>query len=223
MTTAQQSLGGGATNAEIAYEQIRERLMLLDIRPGDPINDEQLAASLGFGRTPVREALKRLERDRLVVTFPRRGTFATAVDITDLGHISAIRTRLEPLAAGLAAVHASPQTREAFTEMAAQIESGEFGDDRREILMRDVRLHREVYRACGNPYLEDVLICQDAHATRIWCLFLDRLSQLVPHVQEHVRLLRAIVDGDAEAAEEYALDHVKGFEAAIRGVLHQDS
>lgn len=221
MTTA--GTADGATNAEIAYELIRERLMLLDIRPGDPINDEQLAAELGFGRTPVREALKRLERDRLVVAYPRRGTFATAVDITDLGHISAIRTRLEPLAAGLAAAQANEETRAAFRDMADRIVAGELGEDRREILMQDVRLHREVYRACGNPYLEDVLICQDAHATRIWCLFLDRLSQLVPHVQEHVTLLRAIADGDVEAAEGHALEHVRGFESAIRGVLAQAS
>lgn len=213
------ALGETATNAEVAYELIRERLMLLDIRPGDPINDDQLAADLGFGRTPVREALKRLERDRLVVAYPRRGTFATAVDITDLGHISAIRTRLEPLAAGLAAEYAGDETRAAFRTMADQIDSGDFGTDRREILMQDVRLHREVYRASGNPYLEDILACQDAHATRIWCLFLDRLSQLVPHVQEHATLLRAIADGDAEAAEQDALAHVRGFETAIRGVL----
>ena len=68
-----------------AYEMVRDRLVMLDIRPGEPIDDDRLADELGFGRTPVREALKRLERERLVVAFPRRGTFATAVDMTDLG------------------------------------------------------------------------------------------------------------------------------------------
>ncbi|NKX52234.1 GntR family transcriptional regulator, partial [Arthrobacter deserti] len=68
--------GGHSSLAGVAYEAIRERLLTLDIRPGDPLNDEALARKLGFGRTPVREALKRLEVDRLVVTYPRRGTFA---------------------------------------------------------------------------------------------------------------------------------------------------
>ena len=76
---------------DLAYRIIRERLIMLDIRPSEPINDEGLARELGFGRTPVREALKRLERDRLVIAYPRRGTFATTVDITDLAHIQEIR------------------------------------------------------------------------------------------------------------------------------------
>ena len=58
------------TYADTAYEVIRDRLVMLDIRPGDPINDDRLAAELGFGRTPVREAIKRLERDRLVIAIP---------------------------------------------------------------------------------------------------------------------------------------------------------
>ena len=77
---AETSEGITPSNADLAYQLIRERLVMLDIRPSEPINDEGLARQLGFGRTPVREALKRLERDRLVIAYPRRGTFATTVD-----------------------------------------------------------------------------------------------------------------------------------------------
>src|SRR5689334_23597367 len=73
-----------ASLADKAYVAIRDRLIMLDIRPGDPIDDDALAQDLGVGRTPVREALKRLEVDRLVVSYPRRGTFATGMDISDL-------------------------------------------------------------------------------------------------------------------------------------------
>src|SRR5919112_3346104 len=97
--------------ASLAYQQIKDRLILLDIRPGDPINDVGLAAELGVGRTPVREALKRLETDHLVVSYPRRGTFATVVDVTELGAISDVRQVLEPHAARRAAENASPTQR----------------------------------------------------------------------------------------------------------------
>src|ERR1044071_7390532 len=99
----------GETNADRAYEVVRERLVMLDIRPGEPINDDALAGEFGLGRTPVREALKRLERDRLVIAYPRRGTFATAVDMTDLADISEIRRQLEPTAAARAARTAPPR------------------------------------------------------------------------------------------------------------------
>ena len=85
--------------ADKAYVAIRDRLIMLDIRPGEPIDDGELARELGVGRTPVREALKRLEGDRLVVSFSRRGTFATGMDIADLAHIALAIERLSILAA----------------------------------------------------------------------------------------------------------------------------
>ncbi|ANS30001.1 GntR family transcriptional regulator [Rhodococcus opacus] len=209
----------GGTNADRAYEIVRERLVMLDIRPGEPINDDRLAEELGFGRTPVREALKRLERERLVVAYPRRGTFATAVDMTDLADISEIRKQLEPTAAARAARTASPDARARLTALADEIAEIDDSEDPREVLRKDVRVHREIYRASGNPHLEDILVSLDAHATRIWCLFLDRLPDVASHVREHVSLLRAIVDGDESTASSLTLAHVAGFEKAIRDLL----
>ncbi|QSE80689.1 GntR family transcriptional regulator [Rhodococcus koreensis] len=209
----------GGTNAERAYEIIRERLVMLDIRPGEPINDDRLAEELGFGRTPVREALKRLERERLVVAYPRRGTFATAVDMTDLADISEIRKRLEPTAAARAARSATQDARARLAALAADIAEIADTEDPREVLRKDVHVHREIYRASGNPHLEDILVSLDAHATRIWCLFLDRLPDVASHVREHITLLRAIVDGDEDTATSLTLGHVSGFEAAIRNLL----
>jgi DNA-binding GntR family transcriptional regulator len=211
---------GSASLADRAYEGIRDRLVMLDIRPGDPLNDDALAQELGTGRTPVREALKRLEGDRLVIAYPRRGTFATAVDITDLAHISEIRAQLEPLAASRAARAASAAARARLAEIAEDVADLESRvSDRRELLRRDVQIHREIYRAAGNPYLEDILVRQDNLATRIWCLFLDRLPAIAGHVGEHVALLEAIVEGEADKAARLALEHVVGFERAVREVL----
>src|SRR5215218_6384318 len=97
--------------ADQAYLVIQDKLIMLDIRPNEAIVESELAAGLNLGRTPVREALKRLEADRLVVSFPRRGTFATGMDISDLAHISDIRAQLEPLAARRAAERAPREVR----------------------------------------------------------------------------------------------------------------
>jgi DNA-binding GntR family transcriptional regulator len=209
-----------ASLADRAYVAIRDRLIMLDIRPNEPIDDDELAKALGVGRTPVREALKRLEGDRLVVSFPRRGTFATGMDITDLAHISEIRVRLEPLAARGAAERAPSAIRAELQEMAARIERLDVsGVDRGELMRWDLAVHRAFYRAAGNPHLEDVLVRYDNLATRIFCLFLDRLPTVDQHVAEHVELLRAIAAGDASRAEDLAREHVLGFERAIRAVI----
>ena len=210
---------GTESNADRAYEVIRERLVMLDIRPGEPINDDRLSAELGLGRTPVREAVKRLERDRLVVAYPRRGTFATAVDLTDLADISEIRKQLEPTAAARAARTASADMRARLGVLADSIAAIDDGDDPREVLRRDVYVHREIYRASGNPHLEQILITLDGHATRIWCLFLDRLPDVASHVREHIALLEAIVAGDEAAAADLTSAHVTGFEREIRALL----
>lgn len=211
--------GSTESAADRAYEAIRERLVMLDIRPGEPINDEHLGVELGVGRTPVREALKRLERDRLVVAYPRRGTFATAVDMTDLADISEIRKQLEPLAAARAARVATADSRRRLAVLAEGIAQIADAADSREVLRHDVHVHREIYRASQNPHLESILVSLDAHATRIWCLFLDRLPGVVTHVREHIALLDAIVAGDGETASALTLSHVTGFEQAIRALL----
>jgi DNA-binding GntR family transcriptional regulator len=206
--------------ADVAYERIRDSLLTLEIKPGEPLYDEGLAKELGVGRTPVREALKRLELDRLVVTYPRRGTFATRVEVTDLAFISEIRAQLEPLAASRAARVATAAARERLRLIVSAVES--FDVDSAsvvETLQLDARVHQGIYAAAGNPHLEDVLIRYDNLATRIWCMVLDRLPDLSRHVHEHVDLLQAVIDKDESRAAELARTHVNGFEKAVRTAL----
>lgn len=206
--------------AEQAYTAIQDRLIMLDIPPLAAIDDVALVASLGIGRTPVREALKRLEGDRLVVSYPRRGTFATGVDITDLAHISDIRVQLEPLAARRAAEGASAAVRAELAELADRTEALDVrGMGRTELMRWDLRVHRTIYTAAGNPHLADTLVRYDNLATRIFCLFLDRMPDFDRHVGEHTGLLRAVAAGDAAEAERLSRDHVVGFEKAIRALL----
>ena len=86
-----------------AYAALRDRLVSLEIAPGAPIDEEALIRELGVGRTPVREAVRRLALERLVVVYPRRGTFAAAINITSLSDITDVRVQLEAHAAERAA------------------------------------------------------------------------------------------------------------------------
>ncbi|WP_188987529.1 GntR family transcriptional regulator [Saccharopolyspora thermophila] len=219
--TAPQELEPAPTSlAERAYAAIQDQLIMLDIPPMAPIDDLALSEALGIGRTPVREALKRLEVDRLVVSYPRRGTFATGVDITDLAYISEIRVQLEPLAARRAAENAAKAMRTKLAELADTIQNNDvMAMSRHELMRWDLRVHRSVYRAAGNPHLEDTLVRYNNLATRIFCVFLDRVTHFDRHIEEHVGLLRAVADGESRKAEKIARDHVTGFEKAIRAII----
>jgi DNA-binding GntR family transcriptional regulator len=83
----------------------------------------------------------------------------------------------------------------------------------------DLRVHRALYRSAGNPHLADTLVRYHNLATRIFCLFLDRLDRFDRHIDEHVGLLRAAAAGDGDGAVRAARDHVAGFEKAIRAVI----
>lgn len=205
--------------AQQAYETIRDRLILLEIRPGEPINEDALTRSLEVGRTPVREALKRLESERLVVAYPRRGTFATDVNIADLRHISEVRHSLEPLAAAAAAERATDSDRGRLDALLGELTGADGTRASDELMRLDLRAHRAVYDCTHNPFLQDTLVRYDNLATRIWCVFLPRLSGMAGHVAEHVPLIAAILDGLPDKARELAGEHVSGFEQSIRALI----
>lgn len=205
--------------AERAYHVLRDRLVLLDIPPGAPIHEGQLSAELGMGRTPIRESLKKLELDHLVVTHARRGTFATQVDITDLADISEMRAALEPLAARRAARLAGPDLRAELAAKSREIAAVRDEPDRRSLMEYDLAVHRLIYQAAGSPHMEDTLVRLDNLVTRIWCLVLDRLPSVADHIREHTDLLDAIVDRDADLAARLAAEHVAHFERSVRAVL----
>jgi DNA-binding GntR family transcriptional regulator len=204
--------------ADRAYAALRDRIVSLRIAPGAPINEDALGRELDMGRTPVREAIKRLALENLVAVFPRRGTFASEINITDLAHISDVRQQLEGHAAYRAAQRLTPPRRAELEALLARIDApGRASRD--ELMELDAEIHRFVHRCTANPYLEETLARYFNLSLRIWYLVLDRLPHLTERVREHRALLEAIRDGDAERARGIAADHVGTFATEIRSVL----
>jgi DNA-binding GntR family transcriptional regulator len=204
--------------ADRAYAELRDRIVSLQIAPGAPIDEDRLGAELDMGRTPVREAIKRLALENLVNVFPRRGTFASEINITDLAHISDVRQQLEGHAAYRAAERLTPARREELETLLRRID-GAAGGSRDELMELDAQIHRFVHRCTANPYLEETLARYFNLSLRIWYLVLDRLPHLTERVREHRALLEAIRDGNAERARRIAAEHVGTFATEIRTVL----
>src|SRR5579859_5668240 len=111
--------------ADRAYVELRDRIVTLRIPPGEPIDEDRLGQELAMGRTPVREAIKRLALENLVTVFPRRGTFASEINITDLAHVSDVRTQLEGHAAYRAAERLTQAQRAELFELLGKLEDSE--------------------------------------------------------------------------------------------------
>ncbi len=205
--------------ADRAYEQLRDRIVTLRIPPGAPIDEDSVGQELQMGRTPVREAIKRLALENLVAVFPRRGTFASEINITDLAHISDVRAQLEGHAAYRAAQRLTDPQREELTEMLDELAHSEGSDDVEALMSLDAQVHRFIYRCAANPYMEETLGRYFNLSLRIWHLVLDRLPHLFARVHEHEDVLRAIAAGDAARARDILADHIATFEREIRTVL----
>jgi DNA-binding GntR family transcriptional regulator len=205
--------------ADRAYTELRDRIVTLEIPPGAPIDEDLLGAELKIGRTPVREAIKRLALENLVTVYPRRGTFASEINITDLADVSDVREQLEGHAAYRAAQRITDAQRAEFDQLLEELRHSRGSDDAGTLMALDARVHRFIYRCAGNPYLEQTLTRYLNLSLRIWHLVLDRLPHLFARVHEHDDLLRAIEAGDADKARAILSEHIATFEAEIRTVL----
>jgi DNA-binding GntR family transcriptional regulator len=205
--------------ADRAYRALRDRLVTLRIPPGAPIDEDAIGRELKMGRTPVREAIKRLALENLVTIFPRRGTFASEINITDLAHISDVRAQLEGHAAYRAAERITDTQRTELAGLLVELDVRKGAEDLEMLMELDATVHRFIYRCAGNPFLEETLGRYLNLSLRIWYLVIDRLPHLFARVHEHEEVLHAIESGQAERARHILTGHIATFEREIRSVL----
>ena len=215
MAVAASEAPGGALIAERAYLELRDRIVTLRLPPGTVLREDELMADLGIGRTPLREAVKRLALENFLAVQPRRGTYVTEVDAAEIIHITEVRAELEGYAAELAARRMDAAARRAAESLLEQIERLGRGDDQEALMRLDERIHGFIWAACGNPYLLDTLERYFSLSLRIWYVVLDRVPGLGHSVHDQADLLRALVDRDAQRARTLMREHVLAFQREI--------
>jgi DNA-binding GntR family transcriptional regulator len=209
--------------AERAYVDLREEIIEVRLPPGTLLREDELMQRLGVGRTPVREAVQRLQRDGFVTVIPRRGTLVSEISITDLAAIYEVRKQLESWASRLAAERATAddhaQARRLMDDLAALTAH----DDYPTLLAVDRRIHRFVYRTTKNPFLAETLDQYQNLSLRILHVAMKRYPPLTPKLDDVVSEQRTVLDavcrGDGDTAERVAIEHISTFERAIREVI----
>jgi DNA-binding GntR family transcriptional regulator len=210
--------------SEQAYEQLRQRIVTLVLAPNSVVDEAQLQLELGFGRTPIREALKRLELERLITIIPRRGIFVTPINLTDLQRLYEVRVNLECLATELAtqrgtAVH--------WQEMACVLDqaSGLTTLSPEQLIAIDEGCHRIIYQAADNQFLEQTLSALFPLSLRLWHFALSKLGDKkdsiieYKHIVEHQAILTALQAGDAPEAAALMRRHVVAYQQYIENII----
>ena len=213
--SARRAVDADSKSAE-AYRAIKDMIVSLELPPAALLDERGLAERLGVGLTPVRQALRRLEWESLVVILPRRGTLVADLNDSDLGRIYELRSVLEPQAAELAAERGTPEQRAALAAVIAAMhaELARPTPDRRVLIALDRDLHRQIWAMAGNEMLEQTLEWLFSHVLRRWNVSIDRNESLGSVMQMHDEIADAIVAGEAQQARAAMARHVAGFQAS---------
>lgn len=217
MTDASVPTADNGSKSELAYQQLRQMIVRLDLAPGDVLREDELRERLGLGRTPIREAVQRLEREHFVTVIPRRGMYVSGIDVSELSMLFETRTVLEPYAARLAALRGTTADWDAMADALAR--TGETGVGDLERLAIDRTCHEIMWRASGNRFLLDTLDMLYAQSDRLWHLYLADVAEMDAAVAEHLAILDALRRGDADRSAALVETHVQSFDAQIRDAV----
>ncbi len=208
------------TLTERAYRSVEEAIVTLELRPGEAVSEAQLAARFGYGRTPVREALQRLARERLVRILPRRGVVVAPVDVGEQLRLLEVRREIDRLCARAAARRAEAGQRARLRDIAAGMERCGAAQDETAFLRLDRALHLLVLEAARNEFAEATMVLLHGLSRRFWFIHWRRNADLHEAAAAHAAMARAIADGrpeEAAAASDRLLDYIDRFTRATVG------
>jgi len=195
-----------------AYRKIKDKIIALELPPASLIDEARLANELSIGLTPVRQALRRLALENLVVILPRRGTMVADLNFSDLQKIFEMRSELESLAAQLAAQRATPEQVSEMENLLREAENLIAAADNNRLIELDRTLHALIARATQNEFLEQTLDGLYCHVLRLWNLSLQRMNVLSDAMDEHRQLLEAIKAHNGERAAMLMRAHIRHFQ-----------
>lgn len=202
---------GAPALADQARARLEELIVKLELPPGSVWSELQLSEMLGIGRTPVREALQRLESDHLIKVLPRLGVQVTEINVTQQLLLLEVRRVLERLIAENAARRATPEEREQLLQMADALEAMVNRD-----VLKFLRTHYEIkgfIAACArNPFAASAIAPTHAMSRRFYYLHYRRAHDLPVAAKHHADVIRAIALGEearAGAAAEALMDYVE--------------
>lgn len=200
---------------DVVFESLREGIIKQILKPGERLMEIQLAEEMGVSRTPVREAIRKLELEGFVVIVPRKGAYVASISLNDVHEVYEIRAALEILAAGLAAERATKEEIEAMENCLRRESSAVSSDNVIATVDADIGLHDLIYKASNNSRLLSTLnnLREQIYRTRVRSLFLPGRKK--QSHEEHRKIVEAIRFHDVNEAQHLLQEHVAHAEAAM--------
>lgn len=193
---------------EIVYEELKRQILVGEIAPGTRMMEVDLAEEMGVSRTPVREAIRKLEKEGLVTIEPRRGAYASDISIKDILDVLEVRQNLEGMAASLAARKVTEEEKQDFIRANAAYKAAILSGNTDEIIKNDEYFHQLIVNYSDNKTLTQLLSQVQELALRFRYIYYDDFSRYERMPKEHEEIEEAILSGDIAKAKVVAEEHV---------------
>ncbi|NLK51976.1 MAG: GntR family transcriptional regulator [Syntrophomonadaceae bacterium] len=200
---------------EIVFESLREAIINGTLRPGERLMEVQLAEEMGVSRTPVREAIRKLELEGFVIMVARKGAYVAGISMKDVADVFEIRAALEGLAAYLAAERITDTEKEELERLLVRKAASVQANDLRSILERDFEFHELIYRASRNERLIQIINNLREQISRFRMVSLAFPGRGREALDEHKKIVEAIADRDSATAQTLAQEHIENAENAL--------
>jgi DNA-binding GntR family transcriptional regulator len=206
---------------EMVFESLREAIILGRLKPGERLMEIQLAEEMGVSRTPVREAIRKLELEGFVVMVPRKGAYVAGISVKDIVDVFEVRAALEGLAAGLAAERITSDEMDHLERSLLKINVSS-GDDIDAVVEGDVSFHDIIYTASRNQRLVQIITQLQEHLLRFRMTSLSQPGRTKVALDEHKAIVEAICDRNVELAQTLAREHIENAEQSLLNALREE-
>ena len=203
---------------EIVYDQLKQQILTGQITPGTRMMEVDLAKDMGVSRTPIREAIRKLEKEGLVIIEPRRGAYVSDISVKDMVDTLVVREDLEGLAGLLAAETITREELEELEEITTSYSDAIAAGNMENIIHYDELFHRRIVEMTGNHTLIQLFGSVQEQALRFRYLYYEDFSRYRNMPEEHHHIIDALKSGDEKRASEVVREHIHSLKSFVSGI-----
>lgn len=206
---------------DVAFNTLREAILRGELKPGERLMEVQLAEKLGVSRTPVREAIRKLELEGMAVTIPRRGAIVAGMTEKDMEDVLQVRRALEELAVQIACEQISMSQMKELKEAMDAFEQATKGTDMKEVTNTDIEFHEIIYRSTGNRRLLSIMGNFSEQMYRYRVEYLKERENYPILVEEHAQIVEGLQRRDKDAVTEIMRRHVTNQAVEMKKIIRE--
>lgn len=207
---------------DVVFNALREGILKGDLKPGERLMEKQLAEKMGVSRTPIREAIRKLELEGLVVMVPRKGAQVAEITPKDVKDVLEVRAALEDLAVRLACDKITDLEIKQLEKTVVEFDTAADENSLEALVDLDIRFHDIIYNSTKNEKLQHIISNLREQMFRYRLAYLRNSGSHSTIKGEHKEMLAAIKERNADEACRIAKEHIANQEKGVIQIIHEE-